>query len=125
LDTTDFEVTSVLPAFFTLDVCVFASTRLTASLSPPKIPVPENGASLPSRLLVKLYEIGLPSAPIPSTVTLPRGSMVRVALCGGFSPLYFDFATFNFQVPTNGLSWASRQNHDRNQHEYSFHCLSP
>jgi hypothetical protein len=26
---------------------------------------------------------------------------------GGFSPLYFDFATFNFHVPKNGLSSAN------------------
>jgi hypothetical protein len=45
---------------------VFASTRLIAAVSAPKGWLPEIGESVTSRLVVMLYAIGLPSAPIPS-----------------------------------------------------------
>src|SRR5579863_6688684 len=40
-------------------------------------------------------------------MTMPMASQVRVWLCGGGPGLYFDFDTFNFHVPTKGLSCAS------------------
>src|SRR5215472_10470285 len=111
LDTTVLVVKMVLPAFFEVDVTVFASTRFAATVSAPNRCVPEIGESLPSKLSVMLYEIGLPSAAIPSRVTvspLPCATMVRVSLLGGWTPVNLDFATFNFHVPTLGFSWASR-----------------
>ena len=66
LDMTVFVVKIVLPAFFDMDVIVLASTRLRAMVSDPSGCVPEIGVSLPSKVFVKLYEIGLPFAPTPS-----------------------------------------------------------
>src|SRR5215467_309337 len=40
-------------------------------------------------------------------MTMPAASQVRVELCGAGPGTYLDFATLSFQVPTNGLSWAS------------------
>src|SRR3954454_9425542 len=55
--------------------------------------------------------IGLPCPSIPVTVrrTLsPSASNFTVILCAMGIGLDFDFAVFNFQVPRNGLSAASR-----------------
>jgi hypothetical protein len=49
LETTRLLVRITLPAFFAVDVVVFALTRLRAMVSsPPGAPTPETGASLPS-----------------------------------------------------------------------------
>src|ERR1700730_1605942 len=48
------------------------------------------------------YATGFPAAVMPSTLTFPEGSHVRVGLCGEGPGSYFDFARSPFQVPANG-----------------------
>jgi hypothetical protein len=46
-------------------------------------------------------------APTSSTLTFPSPLIMTVTALGGGPGLNLDFATFSFQVPTNGLLWSS------------------
>lgn len=111
LDTSASDFPISFPPFISVPVVLLALMRFRVILSaPPGMPDPVTVDALPSKLLEKLYDIGLPSAATPSNIyfrPLPSAVIVRVKLFGKGMLPEFDFAAFNFQVPINGLSCAN------------------
>src|SRR4029079_16267610 len=98
------------PAFFVTLRIVLASMRVLATVSPSGF-APVIGESLPSYLVIDSQCLGVPSAAMPSEVTLvPDATTSHVAaLLFGTGPgSYFDLAGLSLHMPMCGSgAWAT------------------